>query len=109
MPAVAVADGTVTIQAATAAELEGAEGAGNFVVLDLGGGIKVRYLHLASFETATDTTVKRGDKLGMLGKTGSPDSPHLHFEVYANGTAVDPIPHLKDTAKNWAFPAAVMR
>lgn len=109
MPAVAVADGTVTIQAATTAELEGAEGAGNFVVLDLGGGIKVRYLHLALFSVNTGDKVNRGGKLGMLGQTGSPDSPHLHFEVYENSVAVDPMRYLTDTSKNWAFPAAVMR
>ena len=109
MPAVAVAAGTVTVKQASSAELDqDALGSGNVVEIDLSGGVKVRYLHLASFNVASGP-VKRGDKLGMLGQTGAPGQPHLHFEVYSNDKPVDPIPYLKDTAKNWAFPAAVMR
>ena len=106
MPAVAVAGGTVEIQAADADAEK--EGAGNVVKLDLGGGITVRYLHLNTITATMGKTVKRGDKLGMLGQTGSPNSPHLHFEVYKDGIAVDPIPYLTNSGKNWAFPAGVI-
>ena len=108
MPALAVADGTATVKPASEAELEGAEGAGNVVEIELAGGIKVRYLHLANFAFTGSKSVKRGDKLGMLGQTGSRDSPHLHFEVYDNNVAVNPISYLTNSSKNWAFPAGVI-
>ena len=106
MPAIAVAAGTVSIQGADADAEQ--EGAGKVVMLDLGDGITVRYLHLNTITATKGAPVKRGDKLGMLGQTGSPNSPHLHFEVYSNGVAVDPIPYLTNSSKNWAFPAGVI-
>ena len=106
MPAIAVAAGTVSIQGADADAEQ--EGAGKVVMLDLGDGITVRYLHLNTITATKGAPVKRGDKLGMLGQTGSPNSPHLHFEVYSNGVAVNPIPYLTNSSKNWAFPAGVI-
>lgn len=107
MPAIAVETGTVSIQVADADAEK--EGTGNVVMLDLGGGITVRYLHLNTITATTGATVQRGDKLGMLGQTGTPNSPHLHFEVYKGDNAVNPIPYLTDSSKNWAFPAGVIQ
>jgi murein DD-endopeptidase MepM/ murein hydrolase activator NlpD len=34
--------------------------------------------------------VKRGDKIGLVGKTGIATAPHLHFEVHYKGEEVNP-------------------
>lgn len=66
---------------------------GNLVILDHGGGIETRYAHLDGFAPglAAGQQVRAGDQIGMLGNTGLSTGPHLHFELYHNGEAVDPL------------------
>ena len=45
--------------------------------------------------------VKRGDIIGFEGNTGCSTGPHLHFGVYKNGVAVDPLPYLKSGDLKW--------
>ena len=33
--------------------------------------------------------MKQGDVIGYVGSTGASTGPHLHYEVYKNGKAVD--------------------
>ncbi len=56
---------------------------GFLVIVDHGNGRQTRYGHLSRFETRIGQSVKVGDVLGDVGKTGRPDllNPHLHFEV----------------------------
>ncbi|HEY9904294.1 MAG TPA: M23 family metallopeptidase [Candidatus Sericytochromatia bacterium] len=74
---------------------------GNLVVINHSGGRQTRYAHLSRLSVATGQQVKTGDKLGMVGATGRPDTdkPHLHFEVryYSpqGWVAQDPEPNLK--------------
>ncbi len=55
-----------------------------------------RSLHLASFSVRVGTTVKAGDPIGIMGRTGAVDI-HLHLEItpgkvrYANTGQVDPV------------------
>ncbi|RZL47535.1 MAG: hypothetical protein EOP00_11665 [Pedobacter sp.] len=52
------------------------------------------YAHLDE-QTVTDgQTVNLGDTLGRMGSTGNAQGgpPHLHFGIYTNGGAVDPLP-----------------
>ncbi|TGU55137.1 M23 family metallopeptidase, partial [Mesorhizobium sp. M00.F.Ca.ET.186.01.1.1] len=35
--------------------------------------------------------VKAGDVIGYIGTTGLSTGPHLHFELYQNGEAIDPL------------------
>jgi murein DD-endopeptidase MepM/ murein hydrolase activator NlpD len=53
------------------------------VVIDHGDGRQTRYAHLNRFQLKIDQTVKGGDIVGYMGKTGQPDllESHLHFEV----------------------------
>ncbi|MGN0106509.1 MAG: M23 family metallopeptidase [Hominilimicola sp.] len=40
--------------------------------------------------TLKTKSVKQGDLIGYTGSTGNASGPHLHLEVYKNGTAVNP-------------------
>lgn len=66
--------------------------AGNYVVIDHGGTLKTRYLHLATILVAKDQTVAAGQQIGLEGNSGTaldgsnPSDPtkdvHLHFELW---------------------------
>lgn len=78
-----------------ASVVQGDPGAGNFIVLEHGGGISSRYLHLASTSVKKGQSVKAGTKIGVEGTTGGSTGNHLHFEILKDGTATDPVPYLK--------------
>lgn len=86
-----VAPATATVQSV----ILGDPGAGNFIVLDHGGGITSRYLHLASTSVKAGDKVAIGQKLGVEGNTGGSTGAHLHFEIMRGGTAIDPVQWLK--------------
>lgn len=50
--------------------------------------------HMTSFAVATGQQVRQGDLIGYSGNTGLSSACHLHFEVYVNGSTVDPAPLL---------------
>jgi hypothetical protein len=64
---------------------------GNVVYIDHGFGYETRYAHLQKFIVHPGQYVKRGQVIGYVGNTGISVSPHLHYEVYYKGTAVNPI------------------
>lgn len=70
------------------------EMAGNFIVLDIGGGQYAYYCHCVpnSFLVKINETVKEGDPMALLGNSGNSTAPHLHFQIcdgpdliYSNG------------------------
>jgi murein DD-endopeptidase MepM/ murein hydrolase activator NlpD len=66
-------------------------GYGNQIVIDHGFGYKTMYAHLQSFKVRAGEHVKRGQVIGTVGSTGKSTSPHLHYEVWKNNQAVNPI------------------
>ncbi|PKQ18896.1 MAG: peptidase M23 [Actinobacteria bacterium HGW-Actinobacteria-8] len=70
-------------------------GLGNQVMLDhgviSGKVLYTSYNHLATFAVSGGQTVKRGQVVGYEGTTGTSTACHLHFEVYVNGSTVDPM------------------
>lgn len=50
-----------------------------------------RYAHLSSVAVSDGQYVSAGTVVGYEGATGNVTGPHLHFEVYQNGTRVDPM------------------
>lgn len=66
-------------------------GRGNFIYVDVGGGVIHGYFHLAAVPTLTaGSTVATGAVLGIEGNTGHSTGAHLHFQVHINGTPTNP-------------------
>lgn len=70
-------------------------GYGNCIVIDHGGGLWTLYGHLSVIQVKQGETVKRGEKIGLVGSTGQSTGNHLHFEVRKNAEPVNPAPYLK--------------
>ncbi len=87
VPTYAAADGKVVIAGWS-------ESAGNWVVIDHGGGLVTKYMHHSSLTVRPNQTVKKGQQIGVTGNTGYSSGVHLHFQVEVNGTAVDPMDYL---------------
>lgn len=69
-------------------------GFGNVVWLDHDGGVLSVYAHLSEIRVREGTRVRPGEIIGLSGASGDVTAPHLHFEVWRWGRAVDPIPLL---------------
>jgi len=63
---------------------------GNTVFLDHGQGLITGYFHMNEIKVKAGQPINRGDTLGRVGETGRVTGPHLHWNVYLNGTKVDP-------------------
>ncbi|RWB20976.1 MAG: M23 family metallopeptidase [Mesorhizobium sp.] len=85
-PIVAAFDGEITFQG------DGG-GYGNLVKIAHANGRETRYAHMQKFAIASGvgTRVKAGDVIGYIGTTGLSTGPHLHFELYQSGQAIDPL------------------
>jgi murein DD-endopeptidase MepM/ murein hydrolase activator NlpD len=66
-------------------------GYGNHILIDHGYGYQTLYAHLSKYNVKPGQKVMRGDVIGYVGSTGRSEAPHLHYEVYKNGQAVNPI------------------
>jgi len=67
-----------------------AGGYGNFIRLNHGGGLVSGYGHLSRIAVAPGQHVSRGQVIGNVGSTGLSTGPHLHWEIWRNGQAVNP-------------------
>ncbi len=65
-------------------------GSGNTVMVHHGGRLFTAYFHMSKFEVVNGVTVKRGQLLGRVGKTGRVTGPHLHFGAKLDGRWVNP-------------------
>jgi len=66
-------------------------GYGKCIEIDHGFGYRTRYAHMHEFAVRAGQNVKRGDLIGYVGNTGLSTAPHLHYEVFINGSQVDPV------------------
>ena len=65
-------------------------GNGNLVALEHGLGFSTYYAHNRSVVVKVGQKIKRGDVIGYVGSTGNSTGPHLHYEVWKEGTSLNP-------------------
>lgn len=64
---------------------------GNYVIIDHGNGLVTKYYHAYQVYVKKGQKVERGEEIMEAGNTGYSSGPHLHFGVFVNGVAVDPL------------------
>lgn len=66
-------------------------GYGHYIRIRHAKGYKTAYAHLSRYARGVKSgrRVKQGQIIGYVGSTGASTGPHLHYEVYKNGKAVD--------------------
>ena len=85
-PIMATADGVVTHRGPRG-------GLGNAVIIRHANGFVTRYGHMSGFASGVrvGSRVKQEQIIGYVGATGLATGPHLHYEMWRNGSAVDPL------------------
>ncbi len=63
---------------------------GNLVVIDHGDGVQTAYAFLSRITVTKNEQVNRGERIGLVGKTGLAKGPELHFELRRDNQPVDP-------------------
>lgn len=82
-PIFAISDGVVNMAGRNG-------GYGNYVRLKHAGGMGSGYAHMSRIAVRNGQRVKQGQIIGYIGSTGLSTGPHLHFEIYRGGRAVNP-------------------
>lgn len=85
-PVTATADGIVK-------EMGWNGGYGNCVIIAHKNHFTTLYGHLSRYAEKLEAgkTVKQGELVGFVGATGLATGPHLHYTMYLNGKAIDPL------------------
>jgi murein DD-endopeptidase MepM/ murein hydrolase activator NlpD len=69
-------------------------GYGKYVMIYHPDGMQTMYAHLSEQRVYSGQKVRRGDLVGLVGKTGNSANrliePHVHFEIREHGEPVDP-------------------
>jgi murein DD-endopeptidase MepM/ murein hydrolase activator NlpD len=65
-------------------------GYGNMVEINHGNGYATRYAHDQKVLVKVGDTVKKGERVALMGSTGRSTGPHVHFEVLYRGRPIDP-------------------
>ena len=69
-------------------------GYGNNVVISHPDGRLTRYAHNSKLLVRVGQTVKQGEAIALSGNTGRSTGPHVHFEIYINGAAANPLKYI---------------
>lgn len=83
-PIMAAAGGTVVSAAPHG-------GHGNYVQLRHTDELVTAYAHMSRFAVKAGQKVRQGQIIGYVGSTGLSTGPHLHYEVWLRGKAVNPM------------------
>ncbi|MDT9587432.1 MAG: murein DD-endopeptidase MepM [Candidatus Arsenophonus melophagi] len=83
-PILAVGDGEVIM-----AKYSGL--AGNYIVIRHGHQYTTRYMHLRKLLVKPGQKIKRGERIALSGNTGRTTGPHLHYELWFNQCAINPL------------------
>lgn len=70
------------------------DNSGNYVAIGAGR-LQIRFCKLQDIRVSLGDRVRIGTEIGTVGATGVATGPHLHYEIWVDGTAVDPAVLLK--------------
>lgn len=65
--------------------------AGNYIIIKHSYNYLTKYMHLNKVLVQKGQKVKKGDIIALSGNTGYSTGPHIHFEVWINHKAVNPL------------------
>ncbi|MBU3078025.1 M23 family metallopeptidase [Sphingomonas sp. XMGL2] len=65
-------------------------GHGNYVMIGHADGMATAYAHMSRIVARPGQHVRMGQVIGYVGSTGLSTGPHLHYEVYKGGVAINP-------------------
>ncbi len=84
------------VQSGTVIEAEPDSSGNGTIVVDHGGGLITKYLHMEAdgYLVGVGATIAAGQQIGITGTSGQSTGCHLHFEVVVDGSRVDPLPFL---------------
>jgi len=82
-PVLATADGVVI-------QTKNEKIGGKTIKISHRGGYTTVYCHLSKILVRPGQKIKRGETIGLIGKTGKALGPHLHYEVRLNGKSLNP-------------------
>jgi murein DD-endopeptidase MepM/ murein hydrolase activator NlpD len=67
---------------------------GKYIIMSHGNGFQTLYAHMNATSVGQGAYVQQGAKIGEVGSTGYSTGPHLHFGIFKNGKAVNPLEFL---------------
>ncbi|WP_300137524.1 M23 family metallopeptidase [uncultured Oscillibacter sp.] len=73
---------------------------GNYVVIDHGDGLFTLYGQCRDFTVEEGDTVRAGEMIGAVGKTGMATGAHLHFEVRQDGEPQNPVAYFDSDVRD---------
>ena len=69
---------------------------GNFLIISHAEGFQTLYAHLHTILVKKGEQVRQGARIGSVGSTGYSTGPHLHFALFKNSRAVNPLDFLNN-------------
>lgn len=91
-------DTVFAVAGGTVAEMGYEASSGNYVVLSVQDGVKVKYGHLQDVYVSEDQAVEKGAIIGTVGQTGLAVGPTLLLALYVNDKPVNPLREESGTA-----------
>lgn len=72
---------------------------GNYVLINHAKGTATLYAHMSKVFVKKGDHLHRGQKIALVGSSGISTGPHLHFEVWKNGRAENPLDYIGDIGR----------
>jgi len=85
-PVLAPADGVVVLATSAPFTLEG-----NLLIVDHGMGLNSAFMHLSRIDVRPGESVRRGQPIGAVGRSGRATGPHLHWGMKWRDARIDPL------------------
>ena len=89
----------ISVAAGVVTASDDRSGYGKMVEVNHGNGFVTRYAHCKDNLVNVGDIVKKGQVIAVMGSTGRSTGPHVHFEVFKHGRAVDPASYIHRTRR----------